>query len=93
MRLCYIANPYSIHTQRWVRYFAGRGHKVYLIGVSPKRGTIPSGAIPASVGFYDLMAQINVRKLRYFAWGLAARRIVSEIQPDVLHAHQIAGDE
>ncbi len=92
MRLCYIANPYSIHTQRWMRYFAGRGHKVYLIGVSPKRGSIPADAIPSSVIFYDLMTQINVRKLRYLAWGLAARRIVHEIQPDVLHAHEVAGD-
>ena len=91
MKLCYIANPYSIHTQRWIRYFAGRRHEVYLIGVSPKRGPIPSGAIPSSVVFYNLMAQINVRKLRYLAWGLAARRIVHEIQPDVLHAHQVAG--
>ena len=92
MRLCYIANPYSIHTQRWLRYFVGRGHEVYLIGVSPTRGSLPSGAIPSSVVFYDLMAQINVRKLRYLAWGLAARRIVHKVQPDVLHAHQIAGD-
>ncbi len=91
MRLCYVANPYSIHTRRWLRYFTGRGHEIYLISVSPTRGSIPPDAIPPSVTFYDLMAQFNVRKLRYLAWGLAARRIIHRIQPDVLHVHQVAG--
>jgi glycosyltransferase involved in cell wall biosynthesis len=91
LRLCYVANPYSIHTRRWLRYFTGRGHEIYLISVSPTRGSIPPDTIPPSVTFYDLMAQFNVRKLRYLAWGLAARRIVHRIQPDVLHVHQVAG--
>jgi glycosyltransferase involved in cell wall biosynthesis len=39
---------------------------------------------------YDLAAQISVRKLRYLAWGYAARRIVRKIRPHVLHAHQVA---
>jgi len=37
------------------------------------------------------MARTNVRKVRYVAWGLLARRIVHRIQPDLLHAHQVAG--
>jgi glycosyltransferase involved in cell wall biosynthesis len=91
LRLCYIANPYSIHTQRWLRFFAGRGHEVHLIGVSPMPGSFPLGAVPTQVVFYDLMAQVNVRKLRFLAWGLAARRIVHRLRPDVLHAHHVAG--
>jgi len=31
MKICYLANADSIHTQRWVKYFADRGHEVHLI--------------------------------------------------------------
>jgi glycosyltransferase involved in cell wall biosynthesis len=85
MRLCFIANPNSIHTQRWVRYFAGRGHDIHLIGDKPV-----TVAPPAGIAFHDLTRQTNARKLRYVAWGQAVRRLVREIQPGVLHAHQVA---
>lgn len=85
MRLCLIANPNSIHTQRWVRHFAGRGHDVHLIG--EKTLTV---ALPGGIAFHDLTRRTNMRKLRYLAWGQAVRRLVREIQPDVLHAHQVA---
>ena len=92
MRLCYIANPYSIHTQRQARYFADQGHEIHLISVSPTQGTIPLNAFPDNVTLYDLMAKSNIRKLRYLHWGILARQIVRKIQPDILHAHQVAGN-
>jgi glycosyltransferase involved in cell wall biosynthesis len=92
LRLAYVANPYSIHTQRWMRYFIGRGHEVHLIGVSPTRKPLVPSTMPSGVVLYDLATQINVRKLRYLVWGFATRRIVHRIQPDILHAHQVAGD-
>jgi glycosyltransferase involved in cell wall biosynthesis len=85
VRLCYIANPNSIHTHRWIRYFAERGHKVHLIGDQALQGPPPAG-----VTFYDLAARTNVRKLRYLSWGLAVRRIVRAVRPDLLHAHEVA---
>ena len=85
MRLCIIANPNSIHTQRWVRYFAGRGHDVHLIGDKPL--TIPP---PEGITLHDLTRQTNARKLRYVVWARAVRKLVREIRPDVLHAHQVA---
>lgn len=84
MNLCFIANPNSVHTQRWVRYFSERGHAVHLIGEHALRRGIPPG-----VTFYDLPARFNVRKIRYLVWGLAVRRIVRQVQPDLLHTHQI----
>ena len=85
MRLCLIANPNSIHTQRWVRYFVERGHEVHLIGEKPLTGAPPQGA-----RFYDLTQQSNLRKARYLVWSQAVRRLVRAIRPDVLHAHQVA---
>ncbi len=85
MRLCIIANPNSIHTQRWVRYFVERNHTVDLIGDKPVAGSLPEG-----IRFHDLTQQTNRRKLRYLAWAQAVRRLLRAIQPDVLHAHQVA---
>lgn len=85
MRLCFIANPESIHTRRWLRYFAERGHEVHLIGEHPTRYIPVQG-----VTLHDLTRQVNVRKVRYLAWAVAVRRLVRQIQPDILHAHQVA---
>lgn len=31
MRICFLAGPRSLHTYKWVRFFAERGHEVHLI--------------------------------------------------------------
>lgn len=85
LRLCIIANPNSIHTYRWAGYFAQRGHQVHLIGEKPVRR-----ALPPDVIFHDLTRLTNRRKLRYTVWAQAVRRLVRQIEPDVLHAHQVS---
>lgn len=85
MRLCLIANPNSIHTRRWVRHFADLGHDLHLIGEKTLTTQPPAGA-----AFHDLTQQNNAAKLRYLVWAQAVRRLVRQIQPDVLHAHQVA---
>jgi len=81
MKICCIANPNSVHTHRWVKYFYERGHDVYLIGEHKPVIDPPSG-----VTIYDLSDITNTRKYRYLRWGLEARRIVRQLQPDILHA-------
>lgn len=86
MRICIIANPNSIHTHRWVRYFAGRGHEVHLIGPNP-----PEVAAPNGIVFHDLTRITNRRKFRFVVWSTALRRLLRTLRPDVLHAHQVTG--
>lgn len=31
MRICFVAGPGSIHTQRWATWFISRGHKVHVV--------------------------------------------------------------
>ena len=31
LRLAYLADPNSVHTQRWIGFFAARGHEVHLL--------------------------------------------------------------
>lgn len=93
MRLCIIANPNSIHTQRWVRFFARRGHEVHLVGPNPLLTDLPADlqTILAGGRFYDLTQVTNRRKFRFAVWSFTLRRLLRAVQPDVLHAHQVTG--
>ena len=93
MRLCFVADPASIHTQRWVGYCAAAGHKVHLVNLGPQPAqqfdwpgpqhhTLPEPltlAIPGARGLVNLFARRH-----------ALRALLAEIRPDVLHAHYIA---
>ncbi|MBN1920075.1 MAG: glycosyltransferase [Anaerolineae bacterium] len=92
MHLCYVANPFSIHTRRWVRIFVERGHTITLIGVAPQRKPLEPGAFPPGIRLINLVERYNLRIVRYLLWGLMARRIVRDLKPDILHAHQVAGN-
>jgi glycosyltransferase involved in cell wall biosynthesis len=85
LKICYIANPNIAHTQRWSGFFASSGYEVHLIGEhKPSRKPAPG------VVFHDLTAYTNLRKVRYALWSLITRRIIREIQPDILQAIGIA---
>jgi glycosyltransferase involved in cell wall biosynthesis len=85
LRLCHIGNPNSIHVYRHLQFFASRGHEVILLGNHPPEKPLPNGVI-----LHDLTAQTNLRKLRFLAWAAAVRRIVRQLEPDLLHAHSVA---
>ena len=91
MRICYIADGISIHTQRWVNYFAGRGHEVHLI----------SSRFPSGYEGYDKKIKMHplvrlfprIWKVSgYFSgilWLIQVRELVKKIQPDIVDAHFI----
>jgi glycosyltransferase involved in cell wall biosynthesis len=81
VRICYVADARSVHTQRWVGWFARR-HDVYLVrtvastslsdvpGVTlPDRSLMPGGRLAGSVA--------------------AVLRSVKAFRPGILHAHYI----
>ena len=85
MKICYLADAESIHTQRWVRYFAHRGHEVHLI--SKKSGCSLQGVelhllrrLPESAAFAPLNLFFTVIQIR---------KTIREIAPDILHSHYI----
>lgn len=83
MRLCFIAGAHSVHTIRWVEYFARAGHEVHLISL----GTSSSEAV-AGINFH-VIPKYGPRALRPFIYTAKVRRLVRRLNPDVLHAHQI----
>jgi glycosyltransferase involved in cell wall biosynthesis len=80
VRICYIGDPRSVHTQRWVRWFADR-HEVSLISTVAdsaladlELGVLPAGGLPGTR---------LVRAVR------EVRRLLTRGEPDVVHAHYI----
>ncbi len=85
MRLCFISNPNSIHTRRWVNWFATHGHTVCLIADNPLQQSWEN------VPIYDLPARFSSFKLKYLVWILWTRQILNRWNPDVVHAHRVNG--
>jgi glycosyltransferase involved in cell wall biosynthesis len=79
MKLFYLAAANSVHSHRWIRFFADRGHEVHWLSLAPFDDR------PANVKCYDFGAG---SKWSAFAKAAAQiRGLVSDIKPDVLHAH------
>lgn len=88
MRLCYIANPRSPHTRRWLEYFVRQGHEVHLLTFY--RDFIPLEGVKS---YQILPSSLNkIKRGRgwlalLFPWRI--RRLIQTINPDMLHAHYI----
>ena len=87
LSLAFIANPASVHTRRWLSFFAGRGHEVSLL--FDERVSLTGGLDPA-------IRVLPFRTLspRFGRWNLpgvrrALRSAVAAARPDVLHAHYV----
>lgn len=89
MRIAYLAWHGSVHTRRWVGWFAERGHEVHVItcGDANARDQDADGSpLPLRYHVHDIGAP-RFGKLGYLLKLRAARRLVRDIAPEVLHAH------
>lgn len=82
MKICMLASASSIHSYRWVKYFAEAGHDITWISL------VPNEFEPLDrVGFHDLSPVSGVYGL--LLAGLKARRIIAANRPDLVHAHYV----
>jgi len=78
MRIVYLADAPYIHTRRWVEHFARRGWDVHVVSFRPAE--IAGARVHYVEGFERL------GRLRYLLHARRVRRLVRQLQPDVLHA-------
>lgn len=79
IRLAFLANGQSVHTEKWLRYFVVKGYDVHLITFTAKP--------IKGVKIHEL------RYFRKFAYPIRIwniRKAVKEIDPDILHAHYLS---
>ena len=83
MRICYLADAASIYTQRWVRYFADRGHEVHLISYRPwGMNDIDN------VESYQL--KMSPLPINLFFHTVQIRKLIRKMKPDTVHGHYIS---
>ena len=78
MRLVYLADAPYVHTRRWVEHFVSAGWDTHVISFRPAQ------IEGAHVHYVSGLERIG--KLRYLAHARGVRRLVRELQPDILHA-------
>lgn len=89
MRICFIADGGSIHTHRWVNYFAYAGHDVHLIS------NMFAAGFHTDVKQHKLVGIIKpVQYAKYptaMFWIPQTWAMIRSIKPDIVDAHYITG--
>jgi|SRR3989344_596980 len=75
MKICFLAGANSVHSYKWVNYFADRGHEVHWISFTENN----QGQIK-DIAFYQISKPFP---FNFFE----LRKILKTIRPDILHAH------
>lgn len=83
LKLAYLSIGRHIHTERWLTWFARRGHHVDLLTVQP-------GPMPG-VTVHDITTTFGPKPFRYAVSLLRVKRILRGLAPDLLHTHFLTG--
>jgi glycosyltransferase involved in cell wall biosynthesis len=88
MRICYVADGASIHTQRWVNYFARKGHEVHLICWKLMTGYDENIHIHLLTRLAPKIWTAS-RYLSALLWIFQTRHLIKKIKPDIVDGHFI----
>jgi L-malate glycosyltransferase len=89
MRLAFLGDPNSRHTRRWMDFFVDRGHDVHLM--VPAHDSVKVEQDPRiHLHRFTAWPRIPVRGFGSLVTALSLRGALSEIRPDVLHAHSLS---
>lgn len=83
MRLAFLSIGRHLHTERWIRWFAERGHDCHLLTVQP-------GPIEG-VEVHDIRRAAPGKPLRYLRSLGVVRSVLDRIRPDLLNTHFLTG--
>ncbi|HEC92235.1 MAG TPA: glycosyltransferase family 1 protein [Candidatus Atribacteria bacterium] len=83
MKICFVGVAKSIHVQRWVKWFAERGHEVHLI--SPYYAEIDGIKLHET-------SRKKIKFINFVREAFKVRKLVWKIKPDILHAHYVTSN-
>jgi len=86
MKICFLSNGASIHIQQWIKYFRDQGHEIFLITDLP---VVITGITSFTIKKYEHKRHIPILSSIYqiFRKVFSIKRILNEINPDILHSH------
>lgn len=85
MRLLYLANAASVHTRKWVNYFADEGHEVHLVTWHKPDAT---SGFASTVRIHRVICPPHY--LMRYGTLMEVRRIAGAVRPDLVHAHYLS---
>ncbi|MGB8658293.1 MAG: glycosyltransferase [Candidatus Zixiibacteriota bacterium] len=88
MKILFLADARTYHTQRWVNYFVDRGHQCFFISL--ERGSTESssdGGLGTKAKEFFVPPKAVPHSLKYALSLPSIRGIVALIQPDLVNAH------
>jgi glycosyltransferase involved in cell wall biosynthesis len=91
LRLAFIAPGNSIHTRRWLEYFAGRGHEVGLISYGRLAERIEGVRLLLELESFPRVDRRVTAYPRFVASIVQTRRALRAFEPDIVHAHFVTG--
>jgi glycosyltransferase involved in cell wall biosynthesis len=88
MRICYLADGRYVHTHRWMRFFAERGHSVHLISFAPLTTDQQTSVAATGAIYHGTHENLHLKR-----WWLTLRslrfikRVLRNEKIDLLHCH------
>lgn len=83
MHLFYLAPANSVHSERWIRWFANGGHTITWLSAHPSIVDPIPGAVPK-------ILPLGVRSpVRWMRWLRAVYHEVRAARPDLVHVHSL----
>ncbi|WP_296117112.1 glycosyltransferase [uncultured Eubacterium sp.] len=84
MRICFLAPASNYHTKKWCKWFTEHGHEVHVVSF------INDEINNVDVHFIDTGASADSsdsQKLKYLLKARTVKKVVDEINPDIVNVH------
>lgn len=79
MKILFLADGSTYHAKRWINYFAQQNHHCYLLSLEKGK--------EINAEQYEIQPKIKIKRLRYLSSYFQTKKIVDEIEPDLINAH------
>jgi len=86
MKVCYIADGTSLHTRRWLNYFASKGYEVHLICWKIIPGYEKNIQVHLLRRYMPSIWPLS-QYASFVYWCLQVRQFVNKIKPDIIDGH------
>ncbi|MFA5839213.1 MAG: glycosyltransferase family 4 protein [Candidatus Margulisiibacteriota bacterium] len=81
MKICFLAGSNSIHSYKWINFFANKGHAVSWISLAPSN----FGKIEFANYHEIITSPVNIKTVLHAI--VKTRKLIKEINPDIIHIH------
>ncbi|HLE62201.1 MAG TPA: glycosyltransferase family 4 protein [Pyrinomonadaceae bacterium] len=88
MRICYFADGRYIHSHRWLRFFAERGHETHLLSFAPMEARHIAAVEKSGARYHGEIGNFHVKRFWLTARDLRRlRHVLRSERIQILHCH------